>query len=403
MSVPVLSPDRPHEHAMTGDAPDARASAKRERVNEIDLLRFIAALAVVFFHYAFRGYAGGDRTIMPYPLLESVAKYGFKGVELFFMISGFVILMTASNGSLRSFAVSRFARLYPAFWACCTLTFVAIVLFGGDRFSASFSQYLVNMTMLSGFVGVPSIDGVYWSLFVELQFYAMVAGVLMIGRISQAQMFLALWLAATILLELFPVAPLRFLLITDYAAYFIAGAAAFLIWSRGSSWLRYGMIGICFILALRDSLGGIEGFERHFDTRMNVIVVVAIIASYFAVMLLIATRRTGAFGRRRWMVAGALTYPLYLIHQNIGYIIFNIAYPAFNPHLVFWGTLLLVLAASYLVHAQIERRCAGALKRTCNRALDGASRWVSRLRTQLSPTARLHRRFGDESTSGKPN
>ena len=71
------------------------------RVNEIDLLRFVAALAVVFFHYAFRGYAADDRSIMPYPLLAPIAKYGYLGVELFFLISGFVILMTASRGSLR--------------------------------------------------------------------------------------------------------------------------------------------------------------------------------------------------------------------------------------------------------------------------------------------------------------
>ena len=83
----------------------------KSRVNEIDLLRFIAALAVVFFHYTFRGYAADAMTIMPYPLLAPFSKYGYLGVELFFMISGFVILMTAANGSLRKFVVSRFVRL----------------------------------------------------------------------------------------------------------------------------------------------------------------------------------------------------------------------------------------------------------------------------------------------------
>lgn len=373
--------------APAGPVPERPSAPARQRVNEIDLLRFIAALAVVFFHYAFRGYAGGDRTLMPYPLLEPIAKYGFKGVELFFMISGFVILMTAANGDLRKFVASRIARLYPAFWACCTLTFVAILLFGGDHFSASLPQYLVNMTMLSGFVGVPSIDGVYWSLFVELQFYALVGAVLMLGRIEQAQIFLALWLLATIVLELFPVGPLRRLLIADYSAYFIAGAACFLIWSRGGSWFRYGMIAICFVLAMRESLGGIAGFERHFNTDMNEIVVAAIIAAYFVVMLLIANRRTGRFGRRRWMTAGALTYPLYLIHQNIGYMAFNIAYPTLNPHLVFWGTLALVLLLSHLVHVQIERRYGGALKRACARMLDALGSGYTRLRTQMFPSA----------------
>lgn len=51
-----------------------------KRVNEIDLLRFLAALVVVFFHYSFRGTAADDRTIMAYPLLAPVAKYGYLGV-----------------------------------------------------------------------------------------------------------------------------------------------------------------------------------------------------------------------------------------------------------------------------------------------------------------------------------
>ncbi|EAQ8060912.1 acyltransferase, partial [Salmonella enterica] len=86
----------------------------KNRINEIDLLRFVAAMAVVFFHYAFRGYAADGMSIMPYPSLAPVSKYGFLGVQLFFMISGFVILMSASHGSIQNFTISRMVRLYPA-------------------------------------------------------------------------------------------------------------------------------------------------------------------------------------------------------------------------------------------------------------------------------------------------
>lgn len=67
-------------------------------------------MAVVFFHYAFRGYAADDMTTMHYPALEPVAKYGYLGVHLFFMISGFVILMTAGDGSIERFIASRASR-----------------------------------------------------------------------------------------------------------------------------------------------------------------------------------------------------------------------------------------------------------------------------------------------------
>lgn len=358
----------------------ARVEVATNRVNEIDLLRFLAALIVVVFHYAFRGYAADGMSDLPYPLFAPVAKYGYLGVELFFLISGFVILMTASRSDLRRFVVSRVVRLYPAFWACCTLTFVAILLIGDGRYTATVMQYLVNMTMLSGFVGVPSIDGVYWSLFVELQFYALVAMLLLVGRIHQAQGFLLLWLGATVLLQLFPVYALRFLLITDYAAYFIGGAMCFLVWSRGATPLRMAAIAVSLLLALHGAIGGVEQFERHYGTRMNRLVIAGIVTAYFTVMLLVATRRTGVLGGRRWLVAGALTYPLYLIHQNVGFMVFNLAYPAIDPHLLFWGTVVLMLGIAYAVHVLIERPGTPVLKRMTIRGIDGTARWLSRLR-----------------------
>jgi peptidoglycan/LPS O-acetylase OafA/YrhL len=71
----------------------------QHRFYELDLLRFFAALAVVLFHHGFRGYAADHMTDMPYLSLAPAAKYGYLGVDLFFLISGFVILMTASGGS----------------------------------------------------------------------------------------------------------------------------------------------------------------------------------------------------------------------------------------------------------------------------------------------------------------
>ena len=208
------------------------------RVNEIDLLRFIAALAVVFFHYTFRGYAADSMSVIPFPLLAPYSKYGYLGVELFFMISGFVILMTASGGSMRGFIVSRFVRLYPAFWASCTITFIVILLFGEPRYTATISQYLINMTMMSGFLRVPSIDGVYWTLFIEIQFYFFITILLYMKKISHIQSFLTLWSFLSIALAFFPVKILNFLFITEYAAYFIAGSTFYLIWLEGISWKK---------------------------------------------------------------------------------------------------------------------------------------------------------------------
>src|SRR5436190_1602313 len=87
-------------------------------------------------------------------LFLSLFKYGYLGVELFFIVSGFVILLTALNRSAREFVVSRGTRLYPAFWTCVTITFLAILTIGGSRYSATWPQYLANLTMLQEFMKI---------------------------------------------------------------------------------------------------------------------------------------------------------------------------------------------------------------------------------------------------------
>lgn len=335
----------------------------KTRVNEIDLLRFLAALSVVLYHYSFRGYAADGMSIMPYPLLAPLAKYGSLGVELFFMISGFVILMTAADGSLKKFIVSRVVRLYPAFWACCTITFLAIVLMDDPRFSASIGQYLVNMTLLSKFVKVPSIDGVYWSLFVEFRFYALVAFVLLIKRIHQAELFLIFWLISSVVLVIIPVDKLRYLLIVDYSAYFIAGATYFLVWTQGVSKRKYFLIITSWGLAIYQSSNAFSGFEKQFSTTINGYIVAGIITMFFVAMFLVSIRCTGFFGRNRWLMVGAITYPLYLIHQNIGYLIFNFSYPAVSNHLLLPGAILLMLLVAYVVNAYVEKIISSPMKK----------------------------------------
>lgn len=341
----------------------------KSRANEIDLLRFLAALAVVLFHYAFRGYAAHSSP-MPYPLLESVAKYGCYGVELFFLISGFVILMSASGGSLKHFIVSRVVRLYPAFWICCTLTFLALLLFATGK--PTFVQYVSNMTMLSSFsfmqklAAVSHIDGAYWSLAVEMRFYMLVAIVLMLRQIHRAEMFLTAWLATIILFELAQVDHMRDILMVDYGAYFIAGAMMFRIWSEGLSLLRMSVILGSWAISLYEVWISLPKLEAATHTVMDRSVVLSLITGCFLIMVLVAIRKTPWIGRRNWLVLGSLTYPLYLIHQAIGYLIFNRFYPAVNPHLLLWGTIAAMIAIAYLINVHIERRFSTPFKQQLN-------------------------------------
>lgn len=333
------------------------------RLLELDLLRFLAAMSVVMYHYAFRGYAADQMTVMPYPSLAQVAKYGHYGVELFFMISGFVILMSATNSTVWRFAIARAVRLYPAFWICCTLTFLVTTWIGAPRYGASTGQFLANLTLAGGLLGAQPMDGVYWSIFIEIRFYLLVALVLLVKKIDNAEALLASWLVITIALEVWPIGKLRFLFLTDYASHFISGAVFFHVWKNGTKPRYLAMIAVAWLLAIQHALKGIATFEAKYQTEVSEVVVVALISSFYGCFFLTATDRTGALSKINCTTLGATTYPLYLIHQNMGYMTFNVLYPSYDMHTVLWSTTASMLALAFTISALLEPRIAHALRR----------------------------------------
>src|SRR5689334_8689300 len=141
----------------------------RTRFPELDLVRFLAACGVMLFHYT---YLGPQNHSWPgsFPFLGQIFKYGYLGVDVFFILSGFVILLTAYDKDAITFTAARFVRLYPAYWICVTLTALAILLTGTHHNAVTLWQYLANLTMVHGFAGIRDVSGVYWTLAVELQF-----------------------------------------------------------------------------------------------------------------------------------------------------------------------------------------------------------------------------------------
>lgn len=93
------------------------AITMRPRLAALDGLRFVAAAAVMFFHYtSAEKLLWGNPSRLEFPGINVVTRYGYLGVELFFIISGFVIPMTAYGRTTEDFVASRFSRLFPAYW-----------------------------------------------------------------------------------------------------------------------------------------------------------------------------------------------------------------------------------------------------------------------------------------------
>ncbi|THE07586.1 acyltransferase [Microbacterium oleivorans] len=129
------------------------------------------------YHYTARRHTQWEApTIETFPFVSQFSAYGFMGVQLFFLISGFVILMSVEGRSVGEFVAARISRLFPAYWAAVILTAILIEFIAGDQLGKSVTlvQVLTNLTMLQQWTGVPHVDGVYWTLAVELLFYLLI-------------------------------------------------------------------------------------------------------------------------------------------------------------------------------------------------------------------------------------
>jgi peptidoglycan/LPS O-acetylase OafA/YrhL len=160
---------------------------------------------------------------------------GLRAVDMFFMISGFVILVTLERTrSAADFVMARFGRLYPAYWLCLTLTTLTIVLIPQPVQSISTAQVLANFTMFNLYFGYLPIGSVYWSLAVECAFYGIMATVFALRWLPHIEALGAIWtLLSALLFTVFPSAgamlPWRVqtMTILPYAPLFYAGILFF--------------------------------------------------------------------------------------------------------------------------------------------------------------------------------
>jgi peptidoglycan/LPS O-acetylase OafA/YrhL len=139
--------------------------SKREYFANLDMLRFLAALWVVITHYGYIGPATGvtGYGVSDISIVSVFFKYGFLGVPLFFILSGFVISHVSANSNgwkdAPQFMANRISRLMPAFWACMTISVIALMVFGLPD-TLSIATWAANLILLPQILGQPFVDGV---------------------------------------------------------------------------------------------------------------------------------------------------------------------------------------------------------------------------------------------------
>jgi peptidoglycan/LPS O-acetylase OafA/YrhL len=345
------------------------------RFHQIDFLRGLACLGVVAFHYLHRGQEGGWLIGRVWPWLQSVASLGHLGVHLFFMVSGFVILMTAEGATVRGFIASRVSRLYPAFWVGVLLTAAVAWGSGSAVFAVTLPQVLVNLTMVPHWGHVEFVDGAYWSLAVELQFYLMVIALLHFGQMRRVEWWIVAWLLVSSVNAVRRLYPLEFWLDARWAPLFAAGMLFYRVSRKGWNGQRSLLLLWAFSLTLWYGwIGAVESkLGREVVSLGLPLQVVACLTLFHAVFLAIVSGRWTMRASPLVYWFGALTYPVYLLHQNIGYIALTAPVAVWQA-LGFPVRVLLVLAAvvvvSWLVNRWIERPLSKRLRAAIDPAAD---------------------------------
>lgn len=348
--------------------PDSRSSrtgkARLGRFVELDGIRGIAVIGVVAFHLAGHfdsKYPEGEH--FPFTL-----EWGAYGVQLFFLVSGFVILMSAQkSGSAKAFVLSRFVRLYPTYWIALTVSILVSMLVVVPSVPTDWTTRLVNYTMFQRFALFENVDEVYWTLAVELQFYIVVAILLLIfrGKLSDTLVrnagiaWSGLSLVTALLIRPYtlgverqfvatPIKILQNLLLTEWAPFFVAGMFFYIARNGRMSWW------FPCIAALNAVL--VSGILHGIETA-------AWVAGVVTIFGVVAVRdHTGLLRISPLQWLGKVSYSIYLSHVVLGTAVLAALLPLIGRLPAMAITFVVVLAWSRVVHELGEIRASGWLR-----------------------------------------
>jgi len=302
----------------------------------LDLLRWAAALLVAFSHWI-NEVPHLFQEGLPNQLLP-LAREGGVGVPIFFVVSGYVISLTAaSKASSIKFAYARFVRLFPGL-----LISMLVVLFVGERFINSYAMplesFLVSISLTYNVFGVQALTSVLWTLIIEIKFYLAIAILLILDkRMFQRPYWIATFMVLSLILQRTGFLGAYVYLdsqLLGHSKHFLLGISLyFLSYSlRGSllGTLSFGSISFIYYLQVvgSDSLS--------ISDRMMSFSIVLILFSSFVKIPNRVSSVTYALG--------LASYPIYLVHTHLGTAIINVLGARVeNSTLVFLGGGIVIL------------------------------------------------------------
>lgn len=353
----------------------------------LDLLRFACAMMVVAFHYGL-GFPllpppGGAAMLAGMPVDHDLIPFvnsGWIGVELFFVISGYVIASSAEGVRAATFLGRRALRLAPAAWLCSSLTALALAAWSAMPASEILRRWSASAAF---WPMIPPIDPSYWTLGVEANFYLLMAAALLggsgIARIERVGIALgcaslAYW-ATSLLVEIPSVMnnrPMQLALL-PHGCFFALGILLRVRQRCGSSPTRLALL-LLFAAAAAIEIGA----HRRDLLGQQVVHVPALLLFALGLLPILFAQRWQPWLERHVSASlavtlGLMTYPLYLLHHELGAMTIGLLMRqgiGFLPAAAL--ALAICLGLAWLIAAICEPWLRAGLRRLGHRASAGA-------------------------------
>lgn len=342
-----------------------------QRIQFLDGLRGIAILMVVLYHT----YSSNWKDFVPFyaPTFEfPLVKFGDLGVPLFFIISGFVIVMTLEKcKSLSDFMFKRWLRLFPAMLIATILILITSPLFTARPIGeVKLIDSLPGLTFISHYffkttIGpeISLLENGFWSLFVEVKFY-LLAGWLyfLIGQkrmiVALAAMFFSFVAFGLIQSRLNPeiagnIAAMLDCLDYEYYGWFAAGAL-FYRYHTSKNILTFVSAVLMALLSAR-TWGGLMS-----QTMLAFIVIIGIFSG-----AMVSKKIQNILSSKVLTFVGFISYPLYLIHEcaTVSTIVqLHEAFPSINVYALSLLPLSLCVLISWWIAQYAEPTLRATLK-----------------------------------------
>ena len=363
-------------------------SRNSEFLPSIALMRGVAALLVVYDHLVGIWPQRNGVSWFPAQLadrwifepLHLMMHGGGMAVAMFFLVSGFVIVYVAQRETRRQFVIRRALRIFPPLWLSIILLLVvysAVLSWSSDPVLRGYAvadvlaqpnpwpYIFASMTLVNYLTGTPPVNGVAWTLIIEVLFYAVVALLLPLLKARPRAAMCVAFGALTLLQIVAHANAVVFLLAVNgvYVAYLFLGSLIYLRWAGriGNTFYLAGTLAFAglFLRGIRDIV-----LQPPYElSDYGVSYALAWLA--FLVFLLLDDKlrlgKVSAFFSR-------ISYSLYLNHGGLGLVALTLLYPWLGYPAALALSFMLVVAISAASYRWVEAPSQRLARRWTTRA-----------------------------------